>query len=157
MSSDYMTNFLSEKLQKILDGTQYEWSKPIPRKWGLREMITEIYASLPEIYQVGLDHIYFTEPDRLSIQWGDMDNEEKYVDRQGTVQYLRVSDILSIMNQYVNVITFDMNSFGYGDENYHETELSFEFRIEPYQALDSVRRTETMKRKLSKMKRQMRR
>ena len=140
----------------------------LPTKWGLQEMVAEIYDFLPSMYKASLRSVSFTEPNRLNFLWEDMYNDDKDIrDANGRwvgTQYLRMSDFLSIMNRYINVITFDMNSFGYANMNFTETgttdgsvELDFEFEIEPHQSLDFATRTQDMKRKLSKMKRQMRR
>ena len=116
--------------------------RDIPVKWGLRKMITEIYNFLPPIYKRTITYIHFTEPNQLSFLWEEMYNDHKYVtdaDGRRGEQYLRISDILSIMNNYVKVVTFDMNAMAYADINFTETgpadenvELSFEFEIQPY-------------------------
>jgi hypothetical protein len=127
-------------------GKSDDWqptTDPMPDKWGLRDMVTEIYNAQPRIYKDALSSIVFKEPNRLGFYWEDIYNADKEVkDANGRYvgeQYLRVSDILSIMNQYVRIITFDMDAEGYADINFTETgtdyervSLSFEFEVEPH-------------------------
>jgi len=133
-------------VNKYRSGKSEDWqptTAPMPDKWGLRDMVTEIYNVQPRIYKDALSSIVFREPNRLGFYWEDIHNSDKEVkDANGRYvgeQYLRVSDILSIMGQYVRIITFDMDAEGYADINFTETgtdservSLSFEFEVEPH-------------------------